>query len=210
MTLEKIMQSYDTIISLGSSCQTTYQIERKKLKSFSGPIDWMISPYLSDVNRLLKKRFINFMDINSLTINGKLDDVTYLVKDNFYNIESYHDFPVLKNNEDPLSTYPIFKSKLNRQINNFFNKCNNSNSILFVRTGAQHNEVMDLTSILQTIVKSEFKILVINFSTNPKVTERYWGIDNVCSVEIQDTFPIRWQGCNSSWDEVFEGVSLRS
>lgn len=210
MTLDEIMRPYDTIISLGSTCQTAYQIERKNLKNFSGPIDWMISPYLCDVNRLLKKRFINFMDFNNLAVQGMVNDVTYIVKDNLYNIESYHDFPILLNSENALSTYSIFKSKLRRRINTFFKRCKDCESILFVRIGANYDEVVELISILKKIVKKDFTILVINLSTNPEVIERNWGIDNVCSVEIQDTFPTRWQGCDSSWDKIFKGISLRS
>ena len=210
MTLDNIMQPYDTIISLGSTCQTAYQIKRKNLRNFSGPIDWMISPYLSDVNRLLKTRFKNFMDYNNLTLQGKLSNITYIVKDNLYNIESYHDFPILLNSENYLSTYSIFKCKLCRRINTFYKMCKNCDSILFVRIGANYDEVVELISILKIIVKKEFTILIINFSTNPEVMERNWGIDNVCSVEIQDTFPIRWQGCDSSWDKLFKGISLRN
>ncbi|MDF1995951.1 DUF1796 family putative cysteine peptidase [Peribacillus frigoritolerans] len=210
MTLDNIMQPYDTIISLGSTCQTAYQIKRKNLRNFSGPIDWMISPYLSDVNRLLKMRFKNFMDFNNLTLQGKLSNITYIVKDNLYNIESYHDFPILLNSENYLSTYSIFKSKLCRRINTFYKMCKNCDSILFVRIGANYDEVVELISILKKIVKKEFTILIINFSTNPEVMEQNWGIDNVSSVEIQDTFPTRWQGCDTSWDKIFKGISLRS
>lgn len=128
---------------MGGFCQVAYQIERNNLKTFSGPIDWMLSPYLSDVNRLLKMRFLDFMNLNNLTVQGKANIDTYIVKDNLYNIESYHDFST-EYTDDPLFPYPVFKNKLDRRINAFYNKCSNSDSILFIRMGEVITKLLSL------------------------------------------------------------------
>lgn len=56
MNLQDIKGSYDLIVSLGSACNPTLQLKRLNLRSFtSSPLDWNYSPFLVDVNRLLKK-----------------------------------------------------------------------------------------------------------------------------------------------------------
>ena len=204
-----IISSYDTIISLGSFCQIAYQLERKKLKNFSGPIDWMLSPSLSNVNRLLENRFKGFMDYQNLTVEGSANIDTYIVKDNLYNIESYHDFAITKDQKNPLHNYSLYKNKLINQTNNFLEKCSSCESLLFIRMEAFPYEVIKLNSILKGVVKKNYTILVINFSSNQKVNTSNWGIPNVCNAEIPNTLSTKWQGCDSSWDYVLEGISLR-
>lgn len=70
-------------------------------------------------------------------------------------------------------------------------------------------EVIKLNSILKGIVKKDYMILVINFSPDHKVTKTNWGIPNVCNAEIPNTLSTRWQGCDSSWDHILAGISLR-
>lgn len=210
MSLHNIRSSYDAIISLGAYCQTAYQLRRKKLRIFSGPLDWMISSSLTNVNQLLKNNFKDFMDYNNLIVQDTPNEYSYVITDNLYHIDSHHDFPLLPKDKYPLSTYPIFKEKLERKIEAFNQILMNSNSVLFVRMVADYNEVVDLISILEQIVKGQFSILVVNFSKDLKVTERFWRIDNVGSVEIINTFPQRWEGCDSSWDKILKGISLRS
>lgn len=209
MKLNEIESSYSTIISLGTYCQITYQLERKNLKNFSGPFDWLLSPSLYDLNNLLDKRFINFMEYPNLTIEGVANHITYIVKDNLYNIFSYHDFPLVPSNKNPLSLYPIFKKRLDIRIKDFLNKCKISNSILFIRMDASYEETINLISILKVLVPHKFTILVINLSKNQEIAEQDWGIDNVCAVEILDTLSIKWEGCDDTWDELLEGISLK-
>jgi hypothetical protein len=202
--------SYSTVFSLGAYCQTSYQLKRKNLRNFSGPLDWMISHSLSNVNQLINTRFKDFMDCDNLTILGQTNDGTYIVKDNLYNVESLHDFPIVPISKDPLFVYPVFKATLDRRINNFMTKVRTSDSILFVRMVASYDEVVELKSILEKWVKKDYNLLIINFSTSSGVIERDWGLEHVRSFEIQDTFPVRWQGCDSSWDQILEGIYLHS
>ena len=56
--------------------------------------------------------------------------LSYIAKDEKYNITSYHDFSIISN-EDWSITYPDFKQKLNRRIDNFYKILQDSQSILF-------------------------------------------------------------------------------
>lgn len=209
MKLNEIKTSYNSIISLGAYCQIIHQLERKKLKNFSGPFDWISSPCLSDVNKLLTNKFVSFMEYSNLIVEGSANNITYIVKDNLYNISSYHDFPLVPNNKNPLSLYPIFKKRLDIKVDNFLRICTNSNSLLFIRMGASYEEITNLVSILKDLVKKEFTLLVINLSTNKYIAEHDWGIKNVCTVEIEDTLSTRWEGCDSTWDQLLQGIALR-
>ncbi|KXY30284.1 hypothetical protein AT269_09405 [Bacillus cereus] len=209
MSLKKLKGSYDAVISLGAYCQTAYQLKRKKLRGISTPLDWMISPNLKDVNSILRNQFKDFMDYKNLKVCNTPNQYSHLVIDELYQIESHHDFPILDDNQNPLSFYPKFKEILNGKIENFNKSLLNSKKILFVRMVATHHEVAELNTVLKQLTNSEFFILVINFSKNENVIERFWDIDNVCSVEIKDTFPLRWEGCNSSWDKILDEVFLR-
>lgn len=208
MSLHNIRTSYDAIISLGAYCQTAYQLKRKNLRTFSAPLDWMISSNLANVNLLLQNNFKNFMDYNNLIIQDIPNDYSYVITDSLYNIESHHDFPLVLKDKHPLSSYPVFKEKLNKKIEIFNHVIASGGRMLFVRMVANYEEVVELNSILKQIVKGDFSILIINFSQDIKVTERFWDIDNVGSVEIIHTFPQRWEGCDSSWNEILQGISL--
>jgi Putative papain-like cysteine peptidase (DUF1796) len=169
----------------------------------------MLSPSLSNVNRLLENKFKGFMAYHNLTVEGPANIDTYIVKDNLYNIESYHDFAITADGKDPLHNYSLFKSKLDIRINNFFEKCASCDSLLFIRMEAFPYEVIKLNSILKGIVKKDYMILVINFSPDQKVTKPNWGIPNICNTEIPNTLSTRWQGCDSSWDHILAGILLR-
>ncbi|HDR6268575.1 DUF1796 family putative cysteine peptidase [Bacillus thuringiensis] len=208
MNLKKMKDSYDAVISLGAYCQTAYQLKRKKLRGSSTPLDWMISPSLKDINCLLRNQFRDFMEYKNLKISDVTNQYTHLIIDELYHIESHHDFPIAEQSQDPLSFYPIFKKKLDSKIDNFNKLLLCSKKILFVRMVANHYEIVELNTVLQQLTNSDFFILVINFSKDNSFVERFWNIDNVCSVEIRNTFPGRWEGCDLSWDKILNGVSI--
>ncbi|WP_258833483.1 papain-like cysteine peptidase [Peribacillus frigoritolerans] len=58
LKLQDIKGSYDVIISLGSWCGPSLILRR-----FSFPLDWVVSNSLPDVSRILKNRFVGFMDL---------------------------------------------------------------------------------------------------------------------------------------------------
>lgn len=66
MNLKEIKGSYDVIASLGSACNPAMELKRLNLRTFSGPLDWSVSLSLSDVNRLLKNKFSNFMELENM------------------------------------------------------------------------------------------------------------------------------------------------
>lgn len=112
MNLQDVKKSYDLIVSLGMSCAPAINMQRNNLRTFSMPLDWMISYSLTDVNRLYKNRFQNFMELTNLQMlkethffledgvpaypNGNKNALvkSYFIQDTCYNIISVHDFPI--------------------------------------------------------------------------------------------------------------------
>src|SRR4051794_902337 len=101
------------------------------------PLDWVMSPSLSDVSRLLKNRFHAYMELKNMQVidgaaadlydekKGNLNIPTYYVRDNNYNIISVHDLPILSNQEW-FATYPSYKNKLNMRIDRFLDNITKS------------------------------------------------------------------------------------
>jgi len=224
MNLQDIKGSYDLIVSLGSVCNPALQLKRLNLKSFtSSPLDWSYSPFLVDVNRLLKNKFDGFMELENLCLiddSGKyayfndkpltlphqiiyVPTASYVVQDIHYNIFSAHDFPILPN-KHWTTTYSKFKKTLNYKINRFMKRLINSKSILFIRWGANYSETMELRLILSQITSANFKILIINPTEGLEApSELEWGIEKVCTVNA----PIDPNSI-STWDYVLNGVTL--
>lgn len=212
--MEKIKGSYDVIYSLGGACWPAIHLKRHGLRNFSGPLDWYLSPSLSDVNRLLKNKFKGFMELKNMHLMDKTnilynEDVpqpsikSYLVKDNYYNIVSVHDFPIIKNRRWDWD-YSSYREKVDRRINRFLKDIATSKSILFIRLGANYDQAVELQSILSKMVKGHFIILILQ-SVNEltDVLEINWNIKDVYAFEVPNN--IRQ---NVTWDFILKGITL--
>lgn len=206
MSLEDIKGTYDSVFSLGDLCLTSIQLKKNNLRPFSGVLDWMASPSLSNVNRLLKNRFVGFMDLPNLRIIGYASDQLICVSDDGYQIVSNHNFEVGKNTLSHLGGYPEVREKFDRRIKRFLEKMETSKRILFVRTEGTFEEVLELESILSKMVKHDFRILIVNHTDVSGLTEKNWPIERVSVVEL----PNRdiWNANDHFWKMMFDGVQL--
>ena len=156
--------NYDAIISLGNLCLPSLQLEKNDLRTYAGVLDWMGSPSLSDVNRLLKNRFIGFMELPYMRIGGYATEGRLWVKDEVYNIVSNHDFYADQNSLTHLATYPEVKEKFDRRIKRFFEQAASCKKILFIRTEGDLEEAKELQNILSKIIKHDFRVLQVRHS----------------------------------------------
>lgn len=213
MYLNDIKGSYDVIVSLGSACNTAMLLRQYNLRRFSGPLDWKVSGSLSDVNRLLREKFVNFMELENMTLldgtgNGVDDGIdlqpvsSHIVRDNYI---SFHDFPIHPN-LDWSATYPSFKEKLNYRIDRFLERITNSQSILFVRWAGGYDQAVELQSVLNGIVKGKYNILILEpVEGFQGVKEMNWGIERVCAL-IVPNLPYD----HSTWEYVLNGIILNN
>lgn len=205
MQFSEIQRSYNAIFSLGQNCYPSIHLQRHRLRPFSGVFDWILSHSLKDVNRLLENKFSNFLNINNLSFVSYWSNGTELMlKDNFYNVNSAHDFQVPPNTPTSWPSYPEIKEKYKRRIERFFKTLETSEWILFVRLGGTYNEIVDLEKMLNKMVKHQFRLLVIadpNLVINKDSSLKYTYI-----VE----HPITTELCVEPdlWDELFKGIKV--
>jgi hypothetical protein len=208
MNLEDIKGTYDAIFSLGDLCLASIQLRKNNLRPFAGVLDWMGSPSLSNVNRLLRNRFVGFMDLPNLRIIGYANEKFICVSDDAYHIVSNHDFEADKNTLSHLATYPEVKEKFDRRIQRFLEKIATSQRVLFVRTEGTFEEVLELESILSEMVKNDFRILLVNHSSVGGIVEKDWPLKKVCTVELPDHD--KWTANDHYWRTILDGIHIRS
>lgn len=207
MKLEEVKRSYRTIYSLGQNCGPANLLEYRGLRPFSGVLDWMISPALSDVNRLLKNRFEQFLELDNLSFFSYYDNNTKLqLKDNFYNIYSCHDFTTDLNTPDDWPSYPLVKEKYDRRVKRFLNEMETSESLLFIRIGGTYEEAAELQDILKSLVRHDFCVLLITNSESATMTEEDWGLRQTCVLKVHIS-PKLWDNYEQ-WNPILDGITL--
>lgn len=224
MNLKDIQGSYDVVTGLGCWCGPALHLKRHNLRRNSFPLDWVQSPYLSDVNRLMKNKFEGYMelknmikkDINADFIHegnvvfqagGTEPAKAHFIHDTYYNIDSVHDFPIIPN-QDWTVQYASFKEKLNHRIQNFLSKLAQSQYTLFIRhevRTANYKEIVELQSILSKMTKGKFNILIMERVDGLQgVKDMNSDIEGICLVQVPRSNP----GNNAIWDQILQGITL--
>jgi hypothetical protein len=211
MRLEDLKGNYDAIYSLGDLCLAALQLRKNNLRPFAGPLDWMSSPSLPSVSRLLKNRFNGYMDKSNLIPSGYSTGVDsseqYLcLTDMDYQIVSSHDFKASKNTFSNLASYPEVRDKFDRRIKRFLNILSTGKRILFIRTEGSFEEVLELESVLSELVKHDFTILLVNHTDTNVLIEKDWPVEKVCAIELPNVE--KWQGNDHYWKAIFNGISI--
>lgn len=190
--------AYRAFVSLGSTCQTAYQLRRLGLRRFAGPLDWFISREAPDVARLIRNRFYGFMDPNRLELVS-VDPPHHVVRDSGYGILSYHDFPL---HEHVWNAYPLFKQKLDRRIN-ALQAAASSGPVCYVRIEASKHEALGLQSALRAALPGPFRLLVVNFMDDYQIRHEDWALSDTASVSIPRGMD--WRGSDAAWDQILRG-----
>lgn len=213
MKFEEIKGGYDCIVSLGSSCEPAAHLRRKGLRVFASPLDWVVSLSLTDVNRLLCRRFSGYMELPNMGVidgndvfveNEVVQPVkSYFIKDYHYNVISVHDFPVLEGLEWS-HVYPDFKQKINMRAQRLLDTLHTSRKALFIRWGSTYEEAFQLQMALRTLTGGAFHILIVNGVDGlESVVDRDWTLPGIASLGIPNR-----AGDVESWDYILGGVYL--
>lgn len=206
------MQEYHALISLGTTCQTAYQIERKGLRKFSGPIDWFISPLESTIE-LLENRFANFTEWKNLEVTGIYENRNFIVNDTLYNVTSYHDFSISSDGSIKKEDYIAFKEKMYRKIKRFFNQIETDESILFVINGDKSglDKYIQLLTILKELRGNlPYHVLACGYFV-PNVKEKQ--IENITFYRFRKiekrSEQEQWKGNDEEWDNCLKNIELK-
>ncbi|WP_445487008.1 DUF1796 family putative cysteine peptidase [Niallia sp. 03133] len=223
MNLEDVKGSYDLFISLGSWCGPSLNLRRHQLRRFSFPLDWSISNSLQDVNQLIKTHFEGFMELNNMEktegfdyvlddgnavfpdAGGELPVKAHFIKDNYSNIISVHDFPIIPN-QDWTTHYDKYKEKLTIRINRFYEKLQEARSILFIRWGiASYQEMLELQTILTEMIPGKFKVIILHPTDSlHDINPIPIPLEHICYVQ----FPSDKPNDDAMWNKVMEGLLL--
>lgn len=211
MRLTDLKGNYDAIFSLGDLCLASLQLRKINLRPFAGPLDWMSSPSLPNVSRLLKNRFAGYMDKSNLIPSGYSTGVDsseqYLcLTDMGYQIVSSHDFKASQNTFSNLATYPEVRAKFDRRIKRFLEMLSTGKRILFIRTEGSFDEVLELETVLSELVKNDFAILLVNHTGTNQLIEKDWPVEKVCAIDLPNIE--KWEGNNHYWRDILNGISI--
>lgn len=208
MNRNELKGNYDAIFSLGDLCLTSIQLKKHNLRPYSGVFDWVATPDLSKVNRLLTYRFEGLLDYHNLRIVGYASENMICVSDDYNQFVSNHDFGTDKNSLSniDIDSYIEVMEKYRRRINRFLHAMETAKRILFVRTEGTFEDVLELQSVLSNLVKNDFSILLINHDNVSEMKERPWPLAKVYAVDFPNFD--KWEGNHHLWTDILEGVNL--
>jgi hypothetical protein len=152
------------IIPLGLDCCLAYQLNKLNLRKKAYPFDWMSSPKILSIIKLLENDFKNFLNIeyydiqennnDNFNINNPLNDL-HIIKSKYKLIHKEYNFVLrheLINNDS--KNINIFIEKYSRRIQRFLSLQNNK--IIFIRLGT--NKDIIYLERLELILKQKFKL----------------------------------------------------
>ncbi|MNJ34913.1 hypothetical protein D3C77_296390 [compost metagenome] len=206
LKLAELKGTYHAIFSLGNLCLASIQLEKNGLRPYAGPIDWMASHHLPDISSLLRNRFSGFMDYNHLVVEGKASEALFLVKENYYNLYSNHDFFTHNNFPPHLAAYPEIKAKYDRRVNRFLEKMATSPKILFIRTEGTIEQAAELETALRQIVAHDFNVLLINHHAVPYPIEVPCSLEKVCVLHFPNED--MWNANDHWWSNLLSEIHL--
>ncbi|UKS23930.1 papain-like cysteine peptidase [Paenibacillus sp. HWE-109] len=199
---------YKAYISLGSTCQTAFQLKRLGLRKYAGPLDWFASDSIDGVVRLIDHRFNGFMELNQLELIGTTNEC-FVVRDNANDVISFHDFPLYLTADRWREAYPAFKQKLSRRVDRFLRTIQGQ-PILFIRTNSKRKEAQELHAALKRLVHGKFQLLIVNNHQEDREDVIYenWGLGGISSVLLPKGED--WRGFNQAWDTCMNGFKLKA
>ncbi|MFN2748015.1 MULTISPECIES: DUF1796 family putative cysteine peptidase [Bacillus] len=211
MNLNGIKGEYNAVFGLGHLCLTALQLRKNNLRPYAGPLDWVGTSSLTDLNFLLKNRFSHFMAPENLRVTGYSTGVytkdRYIsLTDDYYHVDSAHDFKADQNTLEHLVTYREVMEKFNRRINRFLDKMATADRILFIRTKGTYKEAQELQSVLSDLVQNEFRVLLINHADVKGIVEQNWSLERVCAVQLPDKEI--WESNDRLWRKMLSGVKI--
>lgn len=204
MRLTDIKRTYQAVYSLGSNCYPAQRLERYGLRPYSGVIDWMYSNSIPGLCLLLRNRFAEFMYSDHIEVDGtEFNGHNYSLLDRVYGVQSVHDFLVADQLEGIVRKYPEFQETLQRRITRFLRNIEQAEWVFFFRLHASHEEAAALEAALASIVRHQFRLLVVNPGADHRIVELDWPLAHTCAVEA----PIAWDAdSDRAWNELFAGI----
>jgi long-chain acyl-CoA synthetase len=206
-------KEYDLVVSLGTTCQTAYQLRRLNLRQCAGPLDWFIIPFDS-LLILLQNKFEHFMARKNLAVIGEYQGENSVVEDTMYNVKSYHDFSLAALNGNVWNLYPSFKEKIDRRVKRLLEQLDTLDEILFVINAGNvsASEYVRLIDVLSSLRHGKnFHVLATGYCV-PRQT--YEHIENISfarftKLPMPKRNPTWLRGCDEEWNNCIGSIKLK-
>jgi hypothetical protein len=208
-------EEFDHIVSLGSYCQTAYQIRRRFGIDTAHVFDWWVTPTVSLID-LFESNFSHLFVAENMKIVH--EDAGDAVMCAHYGLMHYHDFDEAKIDGRPApflvrAALPGNHSKFAYLLRRFYAL---KGKVLFIRCGDgyvehyRHNCDFDsgrikrlIRSIENIMPGVEFKMLLLNGHYTG-------GDDERCVIDVVDNYDVKeWYGSDQGWDELFRRLGIR-
>ncbi|GAB6930268.1 papain-like cysteine peptidase [Paenibacillus sp. JCM 10914] len=207
LMLPDIKGPYHAIFSLGNNCLPGIELREHGLRKFAGPIDWMGTPVLPQISRMLRNRFQGMLVYPNLQAVNETAEGMYNVWDKEYDLFLNHDFHMHSNSPPHFPAYPDIKAKYDRRIARFLATLASGGRILFIRTDSNRDEVQELVDSLKQICVGPFHVLVVNHAHVQEIEMILdWNIDQVCAIKMPDRDI--WISNRFRWTFVLQGMYL--
>lgn len=108
------MEKFENAVSLGSFCSPAKEFERIGRREFSLPFDWLITPELKTVLRLMEVHFEDFLKEDLMY---QLKDYPAYYRNVKWQVDFYHDFSPLASFDQQIGGVT---EKYNRRIERFY------------------------------------------------------------------------------------------
>lgn len=204
MNLKEISKSYDSIISLGGTCQVAHQLRRLNLRKASYPFDWLVTLDVDKVIDAIDTNFYQWLDIDNLTEIRKSDNNHRIILDNKYKILHQHIFPAELELKD---SYNDIIKIVNRRIDRFYADINSNKKVLLIRTNCSMDECIRLVKKYGKRVN----LLIVNHTKKFSIEEVKNNLSNTAIVNIYDANENKgtgWEGYNDHWTKILSEISL--
>lgn len=127
-------KEYDIIYSIGRDCACSFYLQTNKLRTTSGPMDWITTADFKQRFDMLLTNFKDFMNPEYFEFLEKNPNITNDDKCDYYRntktgFDFYHDFPV----GVPFSeSFTSVAEKYNRRINRFYKNIKENKKVLLI------------------------------------------------------------------------------
>ncbi len=180
-----MQKKYDIIYSIGRDCACATYMKKAKLRSCSGPFDWLTNAdckarfdlMLDNFEGFLEKQYLKLMPKPTQFPADKNNDYYENTKTGLY---FWHDFPADKSFD---VAYPEVKQKYERRIKRFYQNIKNKNRILLIWFSHIHNTpddiVLDLCNKFCKKMNKNINFLFIEHKEGVYTPEHYNLSNNI-------------------------------
>lgn len=174
---------YDFILPFGEACFTAFVMKRIKVRTQSGPFDWMYGATFEDRFNIILNKFENFFNKEDFVYEKK--DVAC---DAYMNTRTHicfnHDFPHDVNFDE---YFPVVKQKYQKRIERTLEEIGKSKKVLLLyidlpdtKRGLDNFEKLPgmMTKLSEVYPNTEFDLLYIKHNSNLKQKEVVYNLIN--------------------------------